>query len=167
MRKVIFLDLDGVLNTERWHYQASQADLHDQYGYTFDPVAVANLAKIIDETGAAIVISSSWKFMGLAKLKKMWMDRGLPGEIFDITPNSVSDEFLLYADLDSMELLAIRGQEIKEWLMLHGKDVSHYVIIDDMDDILPEQQSHFVLTDPEVGISEWDAKRAIAILNRS
>ena len=33
----------------------------DKYGYAFDPNSVANLKKIIDETGADIVISSSWK----------------------------------------------------------------------------------------------------------
>ena len=39
----------------------------DEYGWVFDPVAVANLAHIIDETGADIVISSSWKFHGVPK----------------------------------------------------------------------------------------------------
>jgi hypothetical protein len=55
--------------------------------------------------------------------------------------------------------------EIKEWLDKHGKKVSHYVIIDDMDNFLPEQKSHFVLTDPEVGITDEDADKAIKILN--
>ena len=59
MKKVIFLDIDGVLNTSRWHNQVESSKLQDEYGYLFDPVAVANLAKIIEETGADIVISSS------------------------------------------------------------------------------------------------------------
>ena len=72
---------------------------------------------------------------------------------------------LLNADLDNMELFSIRGMEIKEWLDKHVIEVSRYVIIDDMDNFLPEQKSHFVLTDPEVGITDEDADKAIKILN--
>ena len=165
MRKIIFLDLDGVLNTARWHSQADRNSLQDEYGYRFDPVAVANLKKILDETGAEIVISSSWKFMGLSKMQNMWKERNLPGNVVGITPNSVGDEFLLHANLDDMDLLSIRGQEIKEWLMLYGKDVTHYVILDDMTDILIEQEPHFVWIDPEVGITKGNVVQVIMILN--
>lgn len=161
MRRILFLDLDGVLNTCWW----DRKEHVDKYGYAFDPNAVANLAKIIDETGAEIVISSSWKFMGLSKMKNMWKDRKLPGKVIGITPNTIGDEFLLNADLDNVDIMAIRGQEIKEWLMLNGNDVTHYAILDDMDDILQEQETHFVQTNPEVGITEEDAKMVIHILN--
>ena len=137
----------------------------DKYGYAFDPRSVANLKKILDETGAKIVISSSWKSFGLSELEDMWQDRGLPGKLIGITPNSVSDEMLLNADLDHMELFHIRGMEIKEWLDKHGKKVSHYVIIDDVDNFLSSQKFHFVQTDPEVGITEEDAYNAVIILN--
>lgn len=165
MRKVIFLDIDGVLNTGRWHAQMGGNIPRDKYGYTFDPNAVANLRKILDETGAEIVISSSWKSFGLFELEEMWQDRALPGKLIGITPNSVSDEMLLNADLDHMELFSIRGMEIKEWLTKYGKHVSHYVIIDDMDNMLQEQRPYFVWIDPEVGITEGNAAQAIMILN--
>ena len=164
MKKVIFLDIDGVLNTSRWHNQVESSKLQDEYGYLFDPVAVANLAKIIEETGADIVISSSWKFMGLSKIRKMWKDRNLPGKVVGITPNSVSDEFLLNADLEKMDLMPIRGQEVKEWLMYYGKNIQ-YVILDDMIDVLHEQKEHFVWINPEIGISEKDVMQAVMILN--
>ena len=137
----------------------------DKYGYAFDPRSVANLKKILDETGADIVISSSWKSFGLSELEDMWQDRGLPGKLIGITPNTVSDEMLLNADLDHMELFSIRGMEIKEWLDKHGKKVSHYVIIDDMDNFLLDQKSHFVQTDPEVGITNDDVKKVVHLLN--
>ena len=165
MNKVIFLDIDGVLNTKWWYTQMDRNTPKDKYGYAFDPKSVANLKRILDETGAEIVISSSWKSLGLSELEEMWQDRGLPGKLIGITPNNVSDELLLNADLDHMELFSIRGMEIKEWLDKHGKKVSHYVIIDDMDNFLPEQQSHFVQTDPEVGISELDVKKIVRLLN--
>ncbi len=165
MKKVIFLDIDGVLNTGWWYTQMDRNTPKDKYGYAFDPNAVANLAKIVKETGADIVISSSWKSYGLSDLEEMWQDRGLPGKLIGVTPNSVSDEMLLNADLDHMELFSIRGMEIKEWLSKHGKRVSHYVIIDDMDNMLQEQQPHFVWIDPEVGITEGNVAQAIMILN--
>jgi len=167
MRKIIFLDIDGVLNTERWHCQTASNELQDEYGYKFDPVAVTNLSKIIEETGADIVISSSWKFMGLSKMRKMWKDRKLPGNVIGITPNTVSDEFLLNVDLDNMDIMAIRGQEVKEWLMLNKNEITNYVILDDMNDILQEQESHFVWIDPEVGITSGNAVQAIFILNHT
>ena len=166
MRKVVFLDIDGVLNTKWWYTQMDRNTPKDKYGYAFDPNAVSNLKKIIDETGADIVISSSWKSFGISELEDMWQDRGLPGKLIGITPNTVSDEMLLNADLDHMELFSIRGAEIKEWLTKHGKNVSHYVIIDDMDNMLTEQRLHFVKTDPEIGITVEDAEKAIMILNQ-
>ena len=166
MRKVVFLDIDGVLNTKWWYTQMDRNTPKDKYGYAFDPNAVDNLKKIIDETGADIVISSSWKSFGISELEDMWQDRGLPGKLIGITPNTVSDEMLLNADLDHMELFSIRGTEIKEWLTKHGKHVSHYAIIDDMDNMLTEQRLHFVKTDPEIGITVDDAEKAIMILNQ-
>ena len=166
MKKIIFLDIDGVLDTQLWYTQMDRNTTIDKYGYAFDPNAVANLKRIVEETGADIVISSSWKCMGLTQMEDMWNDRNLPGRIVGITPNSVSDELLLHADIDSMELFHIRGEEIKEWLSKHGKRVSNYVIIDDMDNMLPEQQSHFIQTNPEVGITKEDSEKAIIILNK-
>ena len=166
MKKIIFLDIDGVLNTESWYVQMTNETPKDKFGYAYDPQAVANLRKIVEETGADIVISSSWKCMGLSQMEDMWKDRNLPGKIIGVTPNSVSDELLIDADIDSMELFHIRGEEIKEWLKKHGKHTSRYAIIDDMDNMLPEQQSYFVHTNPEVGITEDDAEKAIAILNK-
>ena len=165
-KKVLFLDIDGVLNTKWWYTQMDRNSPRDQYGYAFDPKAVANLKRIVEETGANIVISSSWKSFGFSELEEMWTDRGLPGKLIGVTPNSVSDELLLEADIDSIELFHIRGEEIKEWLTKHGKNVSNYAIIDDMDNMLSEQHSHFVHTNPEVGITEEDAEKAIAIINK-
>ena len=161
MRKIIFLDIDGVLSPRWWNSDKQS----DNYGCLFDAKAVANLAKIVEETEAEIVISSSWKNVGLVELQNMWRDRGLPGKIVDITPDYMSDELLLKEDSADMDYLYERGSEIQGWLLLHGDDVGRYVIIDDMDDILPEQLSHFVQTDPEFGITIDDVKKIVHLLN--
>jgi hypothetical protein len=163
VRKVLFLDIDGVLNPKWWVSKKPS----DKYGVIFETNAVANLEEIIAETGADIVISSTWKNMGLSVMQNMWKDRNLPGKVIDITPDYMSDEILLNADINDIDLdcLDIRGYEIKGWLRLHGIDVSNYVIIDDMDDILPEQLSHFLQTDPDEGITKYDAECIIHLLN--
>ena len=162
MRKIIFLDIDGVLNTKFWYGQGKK----DKYGPTFDPTAVANLKKILDETGADIVISSSWKSFGLSMLQRMWKYRNLPSKIIDVTPDCLDDEMLLHVDLDNVDLLYNRGCEIKVWLKKHEKDISHYVILDDVKDILPEQESYFVWVDPDSGITKGNVVQAIMILNK-
>ena len=161
MKKVIFLDIDGVLNPKWWISKKPS----DKYGVFFETNAVANLGKIIEETGAEIVVSSSWKNIGLVELQNMWRDRGLPGKLVDITPDYMSDEILLKEDSANVDYLYERGSEIQGWLLLHGDDVGRYVIIDDMDDILPEQLSHFVQTDPEFGITIDDVKKIVHLLN--
>ena len=158
--KVLFLDIDGVLNTALWHRQADKNLEKDQYGYLFDSKSIANLANIIDETGAHIVISSSWKCMGLPKLQKMWVERGLPGKIIDATPDCQDSKLW-----QEMDFQYNRGCEIKAWLTQNGKNVSHYAILDDLDDILPEQEPHFVWIDPETGITEGNVAQAVMILN--
>lgn len=140
----------------------------DKWGYTFDPMSVTNLKKIVDETGAEIVISSSWKCIGLPMLQMMWKSRKLPGRIIDVTPDCMCDECMQNMDID-FDLIdpgASRGYEIREWLSRHGKKVSHYAIIDDMYEMLPEQLSHLVMTDSEIGITDEDADKVIEILNK-
>ena len=94
IEKFIFLDFDGVLNTEfyqgRLMYEGKT--WQDEYGAYFDSLAVAQLKRIIDATGADIVVESSWKYLGLEAMQEMWQGRQLPGKVIDITPSSVSDE---------------------------------------------------------------------------
>lgn len=163
-KKIIFLDIDGVLNTKWWYTQMDRNTPKDKYGYAFDPRAVANLKRIVEETEADIVISSSWKFMGLDELRAMWKERGLPGSIIDVTPNGMCDEVLLTADLDNMGVTRCRGNEIKEWLM-QNSGVTHYAILDDMNDILQEQESHFIWIDPVVGITTENVVQTVMTLN--
>ena len=87
---------------------------------------------------------------GLSALQKMWKERNLPGRIIDITPDYMSEELLMNPDINNDDILKFRGYEIKGWLSKHGGEVSNYAIIDDMDEILPEPQSHFVWTDAEI-----------------
>ena len=152
MDKVIFLDIDGVLNTKWWYTQIDRNTPKDKYGYTFDPRSVANLKKIIDETGADIVISSSWKSFGLTELEEMWQDRGLPGFVIDVTPTPA--------------IRNNRGDEIDAWLE-ECRTECQYVIIDDLDayNFNEHQIPRLLVVNPFNGLDEDTAKRAIDLLN--
>ncbi len=171
--KVIFLDIDGVLNV--------YCESHDKWGCTFHRHLVDNLRYIIEKTGAKIVISSTWRsgftmfdgsyIDGLTGLKQMWIDRNLPGEIIDITPNA--QDVIKNTDIEFYDLVD-RGHEIKLWL--DKNPVDNYCIIDDDNDFLIEQRSNFVRTannidhtdcvDIGLGLTKICADKIINILNR-
>ena len=167
--KIIFLDFDGVLNTE--HYQNflyhEGKPWQDEFGAFFDPEAVAQLKRIVDATNADIVVESSWKYLGLEAMQEMWEARNMPGRIIDITPSSVSDSWLLTANLDEIDdaMAHCKGMEIASWLSDNAKQGTKYVILDDEYVIMDSQLSHFVLTNPYDGITEEIANKAISILN--
>lgn len=152
MTKIIFLDFDGVLNTE--HYQGllqyQGKPWQDEHGAFFDPNAVKQLKRIIDATDADIVVESSWKYLGLDAMKELWEVRNLPGTIIDITPSLLGKN---------------KGVEIASWLSKYAKQDLRYVIIDDEYVILDSQLPHFILTNPYEGITEEQANRAISMLN--
>ena len=169
---LIFLDFDGVLNTEN-HFAKMTVEgvpTRDYYGPKFDPKAVANLQKIIEATDAWIIVSSSWRYMGLKDLQRMWTDRNLPGWIAGITPLHTDDDKLLETDLSQLDEItpemfsSSRGNEIKAYfneMPGNSSDSQRYVILDDLNEVLPEQESHFIRINPIVGITEEDVERAV------
>lgn len=160
--KVIFLDIDGVLNVIPKEY--------DDFGGIFHSNFIDNLRKIIDETNAKIVISSTWRFGGFQRMKDMWKFRDYPGEVIGITP----DLWRRSIDEDSHEKID-RGHEIESWLNLHP-EVDNYVILDDDNDFLPNQRRNFVRTSNNInhpdcidigyGLTKICTDDAIRILNR-
>lgn len=169
-RKIIFLDFDGVLNTESYFQTLMQQGVptHDEFGVLFDSNSVAKLAEIINLTNAQIVVSSSWRYMGVSELQRMWKLRKLPGKIVGFTPLNLLDEELLTIDLDNLdsftpECLVARGSEIQAWLDNHT-GIANYLILDDLTDILPSQKKHFVQINPIKGITKENVVQALQIL---
>ena len=168
--KVIFLDIDGVLNTSIYsqHYFAiaklrglsheqakvlAKKEIRDEFGILFDPFAVNCLRWIIDRTKAKIVISSTWRYSGLNQMQLMWEMRNLPGEVIDITPN--------YSEIAG----TCRGDEIADYCKENSID--SYIILDDMPDMLPHQINNFVMLDPHYGITRKDVELCVKILNQN
>ena len=172
--KIVFLDFDGVLNTASYQQQLRERGLstNDAFGPRFDPNAVSVLGKILESVPEArVVVSSTWKDIhGLSGLRRMWRLRGLPGTVDAITPTLFHEDLLL-ADLDNTGAFALmegacKGKEIAAWLTENKARSAQYVIIDDADGFPEEQREHHVKTAQDVGLTDADAERAIAILNR-
>ena len=162
--KILFLDIDGVLNVIPQGF--------DEFGAIFHQHFVDNLKRIIDETGAKIVISSTWRYAGPDEMKLMWEMRDLPGEVIDVTPYFASEEIKeLYAENTKQDC---RGYEIQEWLDNH--ECESYVILDDDTDMLSRQMSNFVRTSENIddydcvdvgyGLIDRCTEKAIEILNK-
>ena len=162
MDKIIFLDIDGVLNV--------YAEGRDEFGSTFHKHLEDNLRWIIEETGAKIVISSTWRIDGLKRMQEMWEKRGLPGEVIGVTPTETD-----VVDSGTCEFydLVDRGHEIQQYINDNG--IECYVILDDDNDMLPSQRNNFVRTannidhpdcvDIGYGLTRKCSGRAIEILN--
>ena len=152
--KYVFLDIDGPINTGRNDFYNPA-----EFGHPFDDMAVRQLRRIIDESGAVIVISSSWRHMGLEKLKELWEGWGLPGQIVGVTPGSWGDD----------DYYNTRGDEIRHWLSVNASTPFSFVVIDDMgeEEALDVQKGCWVTVNPHSGISEKDAEKAIRILDRN
>ena len=162
MEKIIFLDIDGVLNHENFYkerYQKRYEEGAVAYPYSeIDPICVQNLNQLVKETGAKIVISSTWRHSGLDYCLDVLKFHGFEGEIIGITPDLRSNDCL-------------RGNEILKWVKDNKETVgpSHnfteYVILDDDSDMLYWQRNNFLLIDRYVGLTPGDVFRAKKILN--
>lgn len=168
--KVIFLDIDGVLNSvdymnvlHKLKHEAkdSTIETRDEYGQLFDPRCVLLLDYIIRMTGAKLVISSTWRHSGLKVMQELWQMRDLPGEVIDITCKSWEVEGEIIDRYQWRGQGVCRGHEIQQWLNEHT--VESYVILDDDSDMLPEQ--HFVQCNGRYGIDYLAATAAVNYLN--
>ena len=169
MDKYLFLDFDGVLNTANYAKRLKREgiDLYDEFGPMFDPTAITNLMRIVDETDCKIVLSSTWRNEGFMRMLALWKDRNLPGELFAMTPILLSTT---YRDARNGEFFSVpernaKALEINAWLEQVGKPCA-YVIIDDENVFFQSQQEHLVLTNEHDGLTFEKAQTAIEILNR-
>lgn len=174
---VIFLDIDGVLNSEAYvlklekqHYALGHGEpaspettcdcfkLYQQ----IDRDAIDRVNRIVAETGAKIVISSTWrKLFDPPVLAGMLAAHGLMvGEIIGETPEGHDHPGMLvvYGNLERM----YRGYEIDYWLRQHP-DVERFVILDDGSDMVMHK-NRLVQTDCQEGLLDEHVELAIRVL---
>lgn len=143
LRPIIFLDIDGVLNTA--------THIHE-WSITMHPEFVQRIRNVCEEYDADIVVSSAWR-IGTEHRKAtkfMLMNLGI--------------RFLRIRDRTcSMSGQYVRGDEIKAWLTEHGE--RPYVIVDDSTDMLDEQKPYFVNTTWEQGFTAAKADEMRAVFD--
>lgn len=157
--KVIFLDIDGVLKP----IISKDERMKDKYGDLFNNHNIDILASIIEQTGAKIVITSTWKYNGLDNMRNLWQYRNLPGEIIDITPSEMD---VVDAGMEDFYDLVKRGHEIQLWID-NNNFKGNYVILDDVEDFLENQQSHFIKIDSTNRLDDRYVDRIISVLNKN
>ena len=157
--KIIFLDIDGVLNHEIFFRERVK-----------DPNITGEICKnsikllnyIIEKTEALVVVSSTWRYgRTLEELQELLDAVGFKGEVIGKTP-------ILPESGDYL----IRGNEILKYIIDHKDELGFYfeydkyVILDDDCDMLYQQKDNFIHIDRYIGITPNDADLAIKILNK-
>ena len=160
MKPIIFLDVDGVLNSSAWFDSFGAPDVLDKamkeaddWRFThIDPAAVARLRRIVLEADAEIVVSSTWRYgNGVPRLVDLLVARGFPE-----APQRIIGET---PDLGRLGRVPRCG-EILTWLQHSGQ--RPFVILDDDTDA--NVHGHFVHTSYADGLTDRHADSAIQML---
>jgi hypothetical protein len=141
MRKIIFLDIDGVLCL----YWGSQTDWRQNQNKVFNEHCCKNLKEVLDTTGAKIVLISSWRLF----------EEHLENCYRQLEKHGISKNYIVgcTADLSSQGIeghLELRRREIEDYTKKHG--ITNYVILDDfaIDDCrLVKTNMHYGLTETQ------------------
>lgn len=176
--KYIFLDIDGVLNSETdfmssaYEYDPVHSVL--QKGERWKVISAGKLAllnRIVKETDAKIIFSSTWRTKCDAKkMTKIFRKYGKVWEFDEsiwigVTPN--------WTRRSSGSCQQFRSREIKQYLHEHP-EVENYVILDDNREVLIDSyfdidipEERFIHTDEFSGLTKLEMFRAINILGRN
>ena len=147
--KIVFLDVDGVLNNEITNAVAPSGCT----GVIDSKVKL--LKRIVDATGAKVVLSSDWR---LCKPSD-------PDYKYLVNKLKYKGGIVLYGKTPDINW-RYRGQEVLAWLGEHPH-VKSWVVLDDndFDFYRKEFDNHVIITDFYYGLSEDDVEEAIKILN--
>lgn len=144
--KIIFLDIDGVLNSVS--YFKSINDLGDPDD-RLDPTAVALLNKIIQATDAKIVISSSWRLgKSISQLQNVFDKHCIIGTIIGLTTDDYNS----------------RGIQIQQWIDNSNLIIDSFIILDDDNDMC-HLNNHLIKTCVKDGLTIDCVSLAISKLN--
>lgn len=151
--KVIFLDIDGVLNSLAYDRERKENDGN------IDETRLPLVKRVVDETQAKIVLSSSWRThwnRNLSLCDSVGKDMVAlfavyQLEIYDKTPVLSSND---------------RAEEIRVWLN-QNPTVTHFVILDDNRFGWGALQEYLVSTSYRIGrgLEEKHLLKAIRLLN--
>lgn len=142
MRKILFLDIDGVVNSQHFAVVTKARGV-----LGIDPYPAFLVGKIQLDTECEVVLSSTWRLWEDAReqVRKQIVD------FIDVTPE-------LYHKP--------RGEEIQKWLKDNNCEDARYAILDDDPDMLESQLPNFFQTTTEFGLTQKIAKAVTEHLNK-
>lgn len=162
--KVIFLDIDGVLNANEDFGGRSKSNpsIHGILGIT--TTRIKRLKQIIDKTDAKIVLTSSWKeaYINNTKYHIDIYGRYLREKL------RKSDIYIFDTTLDyESKGSEYRGTGIKAWLAAH-KNVTNWIVLDDeiFCDYDKDIIAHLIKTSYQTGLTDELVNKAIDMLNQ-
>lgn len=165
--KVLFLDIDGVLNGHDWDDEAMSCNVRRE--------CVKRLNRVVAETGCRVVLSSAWRYivhggdMTLRGFGYMLRTHGLvadrAGRLF-VGLTDEDAEPCVPGDSDVGE----RGRQCRKWLDDYAArpaafKVSAFAAVDDEDHDFAASSIPAVITDGSRGLTDDDADRLIRLLN--
>ena len=152
---VIFLDIDGVLNNDKTNAKTPM-------GYTGINNRLLKLfSKLVKETNAKIVLSTSWK----TEWDKDYRKRTEDGHYLNKKFKQL-DLFIWDKIDESTTGSFYRGAAILLYLEKHP-NITNYIILDDFEfdfEKYPEIMNHFVQTKTSIGFTEEDYKKALNLM---
>ena len=163
MCKIIFLDIDGVLNSAFWNEQ-HRKEISD--GTLIDQEKTKLLAQLVEKTNAQIILHSGWRFCfdcdgrplrpEAEKLVRSLADAGL--EISGMTPDLTTEEIRR-----TKKFSRVKADEILLWLKMH-QEVKGWVVLDDLALHKEAVTRHQVKPDHEIGLTAENIREAERII---
>lgn len=165
--KYIFLDIDGVLNSDLYMTSArylaevtvlglnpvGMEVMNNAHHLHLDPTAIKLFNSLVEKSSAKVILSSSWrKKYSRAEMNAMLKGRGATFELSGVTPAKMS--------------WRPRGLDIAAFLYEAKRtdgEPEAFVILDDVDEF-SKFQAHFVQTSEQVGLTQEHVERALKIL---
>ena len=152
--KVVILGIDGVLNSYQYLSRTSMEDAG--FCNELDPQKVELLQKLVVQTGASIVLSSSWRESFENMMPLDFVARNLLV--------ALKEQGLSISSMTPL-LTGKRDEEIRQWLTCHT-EVERFVILDDEDYNWKELRPNWVETSYYMGLTEKNVREAVKILNK-
>lgn len=154
--KIIFLDFDGVLTHQKSPRRNGL--------WWFDPACVERLNRLIDATGAKVVISSSWRIgHSLQSMHQFLTEAGYRHGIIGVTP-----QWATTAAGNVTGGFSSRGAEIVSWLdrSKETRGIKSFIILDDDCDMI-HLAPRLIQTNYQVGLQDKDVDKAIELLTKT
>ena len=157
MSRVLFLDIDGVLNSN-FGNNKRQTEISDE--------KIKLLAYLVRETNSEIILHSGWRFWFDFELKPLCREANKLVELLEkedlyingVTPNLTTEEIR-----KTKKFSLVKADEILLWINSHN-DVTEWVVLDDLDLHNSQIERNQVKPDQTVGLTLENVKQAAKIL---